>query len=415
MESRNASAGGERCDWCKSDPDYIAYHDNEWGVPEKDERALFERLVLEGMQAGLSWLTILRKREGYRRAFAGFDPQRVAAFDAARVEGLLADPAIVRHRGKVESTIHNARCILSLWDAGRTLSALSWESVGGEARVNRWRNLGEVPAETAESRDLSRRVPYRGPNDEVGQLARAFNRMAQNLEKIERLRRSLMIDVAHELRTPLTNIRGYLEALNDRVLPFSTETFTLLQNETRRLAELVEDVLQLARADAAHGQLDRQPVDLVDEVKTTLDYFARTFDEKSVTVKFHSSHEALIIQADRRRMARVLRNLTDNAVRYTPAGGTVDIRLDADSRQVWIDFINSAERLVATDLPHLFERFYRGEKSRSRQHGGAGIGLAIVKELVEAHDGQVAAALVDGRLRIRLTLPITPGQKAASI
>ena len=170
---------------------------------------------------------------------------------------------------------------------------------------------------------------------------------------------------------------------------------------------ILKDFLQLARADAAHGQLDRQPVDLVGEVKTTLGYFGRAFDKKSVTVNFHSVHEALIIQADRRRMARVLRNLTDNAVRYTPAGGTVDIRLDADSRQVWIDFINSAERLVATDLPHLFERFYRGEKSRSRQHGGAGIGLAIVKELVEAHDGQVAAALVDGRLRIRLTLPIT--------
>jgi two-component system sensor histidine kinase BaeS len=255
--------------------------------------------------------------------------------------------------------------------------------------------------------NFSARVPT-GTQDEVGQLARAFNRMAAGLEEIETLRRTLMIDVAHELRTPLTNIRGYLEALNDRVLPFSTETFTLLQNETMRLAELVEDVLQLAQADAAHGQLDLQPVDLVDEVKTTLGYFARAFDEKSVTVNFHSAHEMLIIPADRRRMARALRNLTDNAARYAPAGGTVDIRLEADSRQAQIDYINSAERLVATDLPYLFERFYRGEKSRSRQHGGAGIGLAIVKELVEAHDGQVAAVLMDGRLRIRLTLPITP-------
>ena len=164
-----------------------------------------------------------------------------------------------------------------------------------------------------------------------------------------------MIDVAHELRTPLTNIRGYLEALNDRVLPFSSETFTLLQNETLRLAELVEDVLQLARADAAHGQLDLQPVDLVGEVKTTLDYFARAFDEKSVTVNFHSAHDALIVQADKRRMARVLRNLTDNAARYAPTGSAVDIRLDADSRQVRIEYTNSAERLLAADLPHLFE------------------------------------------------------------
>lgn len=253
--------------------------------------------------------------------------------------------------------------------------------------------------------NFSARVPT-GTQDEVGQLARAFNRMAAGLEEIETLRRTLMIDVAHELRTPLTNIRGYLEALSDRVLPFSTETFALLQNETLRLAELVEDVLQLARADAAHGQLDRRPVDLVDEVQTTLDYFARAFEEKSVTVNFHSARKTLVIPADRRRMARVLRNLTDNAARYAPTGGAVDIRLDADSRQARIDYINSADRLVAADLPHLFERFYRGEKSRSRQHGGAGIGLAIVKELVEAHDGRVTAVLEDSRLRIRLTLPI---------
>jgi two-component system, OmpR family, sensor histidine kinase BaeS len=258
--------------------------------------------------------------------------------------------------------------------------------------------------------NFSARVPT-GTQDEVGQLARAFNRMAAGLEEIETLRRTLMIDVAHELRTPLTNIRGYLEALNDRVLPFSTETFTLLQNETMRLAELVEDVLQLARADAAHGQLDRQPVNLVNEVKTTLDYFARAFEEKSVTVNFHSAQETLIIPVDRRRMARVLRNLTDNAARYAPAGSAVDIRLVGDSRQAQIDYINSAERLMATDLPYLFERFYRGEKSRSRQHGGAGIGLAIVKELVEAHEGRVAAELEDGRFRIRLTLPITLGDK----
>jgi signal transduction histidine kinase len=254
------------------------------------------------------------------------------------------------------------------------------------------------------SGDFSARVPA-GSQDEVGQLARAFNDMAAGLEAIENLRRTLMIDVAHELRTPLTNIRGYLEALDDRVLPFSTETFTLLQNETLRLAELVEDVLQLARADAAHGQLDCQPTDLADVIQVALDNFSRAFEEKSVTVNVDVPGIPTVVQADRRRMARVLRNLADNAARYSPAGGTVDIRLAADSRDVRIDFINSADRLVAADLPHLFERFYRGEKSRSRRHGGAGIGLAIVKELVEAHGGQVSAMLEDGRLCIRLTLP----------
>lgn len=241
--------------------------------------------------------------------------------------------------------------------------------------------------------------------DEVGQLARAFNHMAASLEEIERMRRTLMIDVAHELRTPLTNIRGYLEALNDRVLPFSAQTFDLLQQETQRLSGLVEDVLQLARADAAHGHLDRKPTDIGALLEGTVADHRRAFAAKDLTVNLRTPPEAVRIPVDRRRLARALRNLTDNAARYSPGGGSVEIRLAADADTVTIDVLNNADRLVATDLPHLFERFYRGEKSRSRQHGGAGIGLSIVKEIVTAHGGQVSATLEDGRFRIRLTLP----------
>ena len=249
------------------------------------------------------------------------------------------------------------------------------------------------------------RVPA-GTRDEVGQLAQAFNHMAGSLEALERLRRTLMIDVAHELRTPLTNIRGYLEALDDRVLPFSAETFALLQEETRRLTDLVEDVLQLARADAAHGRLTLESTDLAEAVHGALAPFTRAMEEKSVTVNLDTPREKVIIPADRPRLARILRNLTDNAVRYSPAGRRVDIRLEADSREARLSYSNDADRLVAEDLPYLFERFYRGEKSRSRQHGGAGIGLTIVKELVEAHGGQVAATLGERRFHIRLTLPV---------
>jgi len=251
------------------------------------------------------------------------------------------------------------------------------------------------------------RVPA-GSQDEVGQLARAFNQMAASLEAIERLRRTLMIDVAHELRTPLTNIRGYLEALNDRVLPFSTETFTLLQNETQRLADLVEDVLQLARADAAPGRLELAPTDVTEIIRNALPPFAPAMEEKSVRVHLDLPDAPVVVAADRRRLSRVMRNLTDNAIRYAPPGGRVDIRLAADPDQVRIAYGNRADRLVADDLPYLFERFYRGEKSRSRQHGGAGIGLAIVKELVEAHGGTVSAALEEGRFHLRLTLPVSP-------
>jgi signal transduction histidine kinase len=249
------------------------------------------------------------------------------------------------------------------------------------------------------------RVPA-DTQDEVGQLARAFNHMAASLEDLERLRRNLMIDVAHELRTPLTNIRGYLEALSDKVVPLSADTLDLLQKETLRLAALVEDVLQLARADAAHGQLDLQPMDLVEVLQNALDQHRGGFEAKSVTVALQAPPQAVIVTADRHRLARVMRNLADNAVRYAPAGSPVDIQIEVDDGQVRIDFVNHTDRLVASDMPHLCERFYRGEKSRSRQHGGAGIGLAIVKELVEAHGGRVAATLEGDRLNIRLILPV---------
>ena len=153
----------ERCEWVpEAEPLYVAYHDDEWGVPEHDDRRLFELLTLEGAQAGLAWITILRKREGYRRAFASFDPAAVAAFDDARVEELLQDPGIVRNRLKVESTVANARAVLGVQEELGSLDAYLWQFVGGEPRVNGWRTLAELPAETAESKAMSKDLKRRG-------------------------------------------------------------------------------------------------------------------------------------------------------------------------------------------------------------------------------------------------------------
>jgi len=155
--------GVARCAWgVEGDPLYRAYHDEEWGRPSRDERHLFEMLVLEGAQAGLSWSTILRKREGYRRAFAGFDPAAVAAFDEADVARLLADPGIVRNRLKVESAVANARAVLALREAGGGLVELLWGFTGGAPLDARRANLGELPAETAESRAMSKELKRRG-------------------------------------------------------------------------------------------------------------------------------------------------------------------------------------------------------------------------------------------------------------
>jgi DNA-3-methyladenine glycosylase I len=152
-----------RCEWAPAgDALYLAYHDEEWGVPSHDQGHLYEMLTLEGAQAGLSWATILRKREGYRKAFAGFDAERVARFRARDVERLLADPAIVRNRLKVESTVANARAVLALRDGGASLDGLLWEFVDGEPRQNNWRRLADLPAQTDESRAVSRELKRRG-------------------------------------------------------------------------------------------------------------------------------------------------------------------------------------------------------------------------------------------------------------
>jgi two-component system sensor histidine kinase BaeS len=254
--------------------------------------------------------------------------------------------------------------------------------------------------------NFSVRVP-RGGADEVGRLANAFNRMAESLEALEKLRRNLMIDVAHELRTPLTNIRGYLEALIDKVVPPTPQTFSLLMDETLRLAALVEDVLQLARADAVHGKLQIEPVELIHVLRDVIAAFGAQFQLKDITLHLQAPPHPVVIPADRDRLMRVLRNLTDNTVRYTPAGSDVTIRLTADPAMVKIEFINPAGEVTAEDLPFLFERFYRGEKSRSREHGGAGIGLSIVKELVKAHGGAVGVSLVGDLIQISVTLPMT--------
>ena len=151
-----------RCPWAGSDPLYLRYHDSEWGVPVHDDRHFFEMLVLEGAQAGLAWITILRKREGYRDAFDGFDPAVVARYDSRRVEALLGNPAIVRNRLKVESAVGNARAFIRVQEEHGSFDRYVWRFVDGRPRQNRLRSMGEVPAETPESRALSRDLKRRG-------------------------------------------------------------------------------------------------------------------------------------------------------------------------------------------------------------------------------------------------------------
>ena len=151
-----------RCAWAGDDPLYCAYHDEEWGVPLHDERALFEFLVLEGAQAGLSWITILRKRENYRAAFDNFDPERIARYDKGKIESLLQNPGIVRNRLKVEAAVNNAQKFLEVQEKYGSFDAFAWQFVGSKPRQNHWRGLAEIPASTDESEAMSKELKRRG-------------------------------------------------------------------------------------------------------------------------------------------------------------------------------------------------------------------------------------------------------------
>jgi DNA-3-methyladenine glycosylase I len=154
--------GLRRCPWPKEDPIYIAYHDKEWGVPEYDDRALFEKLVLDGFQAGLSWIIILRKRENFRRAFDGFQPEKIARYSPKKIERLMADPGIVRNRLKVEGAVLSARAWLEVMEKGPGLSHLLWDRLDGKPKINNYRSMRQVPAETALSRQISKELSGRG-------------------------------------------------------------------------------------------------------------------------------------------------------------------------------------------------------------------------------------------------------------
>ncbi len=152
----------KRCEWAGSEPLYVAYHDQEWGVPQHDDSKLFEMLILEGAQAGLSWSTILKKRESYRKAFEDFDPQKVVGFDESKVAELLKNPGIVRNRLKINAAVQNAKALLAVQDEFGSFDKYIWGFVGGEPKVNTRKSLGEIPAQTAESEAMSKDLKKRG-------------------------------------------------------------------------------------------------------------------------------------------------------------------------------------------------------------------------------------------------------------
>ncbi len=231
-----------------------------------------------------------------------------------------------------------------------------------------------------------------GGIDELSQLAARFNTMAGQLEQIELMRRRLIGDVTHELRTPLTTIKGSMEGLMDGILPATPETFQQIHQEADRLARLVDDLQELSRVEAGAYPLDLKPVRASDLVESTLRRLSRQFDEKGVTLSTDLPSDLPAVRADEDRIGQVLINLVGNALQYTPQGGSVTVTARLHENEVQISMRDTGAGITPEHLPHIFDRFYRADKSRSRRAGGgSGIGLTIARHLVEAHGGRMWA------------------------
>jgi len=257
-------------------------------------------------------------------------------------------------------------------------------------------------AERIAGGDYEARVPNVGP-EEVASLADSFNKMARSLAEQERERRDFIVNAAHELRTPLTNLQGYLEALRDGVIAPTPEQFGSLHEEAQRLVRLSRSLDALVDNRARDGTAC-QDVDMAQAVRSAYEVARPAFEAREIGVDI-SVPARLVARAEPDGVAQVLANLLQNASRYTPAGGTASIRAESRRAQVLVSITNSGDGIPPEDLPHVFERFYRVEKSRDAARGGAGIGLAIVKQIVEASGGKVGAESTDHMTRFWFSLP----------
>ncbi|MBE0428522.1 MAG: HAMP domain-containing histidine kinase [Thermoleophilia bacterium] len=236
--------------------------------------------------------------------------------------------------------------------------------------------------------DYEQRVDI-SSRDEIGSLAHSLNEMAASLDESRRLRRELMSNIAHELKTPLTSISGYMEALEDGVAPANAETYGLVRREALRLSRLVEDMQRLTRAESGQEQLDMVKVEPEPFLERVARKMMPQFAEKGVSLDVAAADGGPRLLADEDKLDQIIVNLLDNALRYTGSGGSVRVNSYPQDGMVAIEVTDTGQGIDARDLPHIFERFYRADKSRARTSGGTGIGLTIVKQYVDALGGRI--------------------------
>ncbi|VVE50659.1 signal transduction histidine-protein kinase BaeS [Pandoraea aquatica] len=253
--------------------------------------------------------------------------------------------------------------------------------------------------------DYSVRAPTAGA-DELARLAVDLNRLADTLAQNDRLRRNLLADISHELRTPLSILRGEIEAMEDGVRPLTQDALASLRVEISLLSKLIDDLYELSLSDVGALTYEFAPVDMTERVATSVAAFGDWFEAKGIALNVHLPDDTLTVDGDLHRLTQLIGNLFENSLRYTDGGGAVRVYLSATETQLRLEIEDSAPGVPDDALPRLFERLFRVEASRSRRSGGAGLGLALCKHIVEAHGGQIAARHSPlGGLALAITLP----------
>jgi signal transduction histidine kinase len=304
-----------------------------------------------------------------------------------------------------------------------TIRSLFWSGLGAGAggillvsllsrrMLRSVRNLTAAAQKLGQG-DFSQRVVV-SDRDEIGQLTSTFNTMAEGLESAERQRRNMVADVAHELRTPLSNIRGYVEALQDGVMEADEATVGSIHRQTMYLSKLVEDLRLLAETEAGDFHLNLESGLLSGVIERAVEAFRPQAQSKGIILALSLDAEGVqsserLVRMDRTRIEQVMNNLLQNAVEHTPEGGSIDVSIAGSDDSVTVTVADTGEGIAAEHLPHVFDRLYRVDPSRARSTGGAGLGLTIARQLVEAHGGTIRAESTPGAgSRFTFSLPLT--------